>query len=438
VTAVYDPSDPRYLDPGDLHAEMDRVFDLCQGCRLCFNLCPSFPTLFELIDARDGQTAALDATERNRVVDECYQCKLCYLKCPYVPPHEWELDFPRLMLRVQAQRHESGKGIRAKLTDQVLGRTDLVGRVSSALAPIVNRSTGRPGSQVRRGMERTLGIASERVLPPYTRQRFSTWFKRRRPRTPAVPGAGPAPQASVYATCFVEYMEPAIGRDLVAVLEHNGVDCSLPDGTVCCGAPWLHSGNVAKFDSVARSNLAALVRQVREGRDVVVAQPTCAYVIRKDYPVSVGGADAQLVAEHTFDPAEYLFALRRRGHELSTDFPGRRSGAVPDAVTYHVACHLQAEQIGLKSRDLLALAGVRCDLVQRCSGIDGTWGYRAENLDLARQVATKMAKEIEAAGNPVVCGDCRLANGSIEQETGTRPVHPIQLMARAYGLAEET
>lgn len=433
MTAVYDPADPRYFDPGDLAAELDRVFDLCHGCRLCFNLCPSFPTLFDLVDAHDGEVAALSAAERDKVVDACYGCKLCYVKCPYVPPHEWALDFPRLMLRVHANRRRAGVGAKARVTDQFLARTDLLGRVSTAAAPLVNAVTGSPGSAPRRLMERAVGLASERVLPPYAHQRFTTWFRRRRPAAPAG-----APEVSVFPTCFVEYMEPGIGRDLVRVLERNGIGCSVAEGARCCGAPWLHSGNLAEFEKAARRNVAALAPHVRAGQDVVVAQPTCSYVIKRDYPLYLGGDDAELVAEHTVDPAEYLLGRHRSaGADLDMGFLGRDSGAVPDRVTYHAPCHLQAQNIGLKSRDLLELAGIRCDVVQRCSGIDGTWGHRAANYELAREVAAPMAREIRAAGNEVVCGDCTLANGAILQETGTRPLHPIQLLARAYGIPED-
>jgi glycerol-3-phosphate dehydrogenase subunit C len=434
VTAVYEPSDPAYFDPADLAAEMDRVFDLCQGCRLCFNLCPSFPTLFDFVDAHDQEAAALTAAERDRVVDECYQCKLCYVKCPYVPPHEWALDFPRLMMRVHANRKRQGVPVRERATDQFLGRTDLLGSVSVVAAPVVNAVTGRPGSWLRKGMEKTVGIAAERVLPPYARQRFTTWFARRRRGAPAATNGS----VSVFPTCFIEYMEPEIGKDLVAVYERNEIACSVPDGTRCCGAPWLHAGDVDRFAKAARRNVAVLADEVRAGRDVVVAQPTCGYVVRRDYPLYVPGPDAELVAAHTFDPSEYLVAVHRDpGRAVDLDFGGVAAGRVPDRVTYHVPCHLQAQNIGLKSRDLLKLAGVTCTLVQRCSGIDGTWGYRAEHYDEARQVARPMAREIEAAGNDVVCGDCHLANGSILQETGIRPLHPMQLMARAYGIDED-
>jgi len=444
MSTTYTPDDPAYLDEKDLRVEFERVFNLCQGCRLCFNLCPSFPTLFDFVDAHDGDVSAMTAVEQDRVVDECYQCKLCYPKCPYVPPHEWQLDFPRLMMRAHAVRHESGRTVRERVTDQALARTDVLGRLSTAAAPVVNALTGTPGSLARRLMERTAGMAAERLLPPYARTRFSTWFRRRAaglgPRafvTGAAQGA-----VSVFPTCFVEYMEPAIGQDLVKVYERNGVSCSLPEGTRCCGAPWLHQGNIKEFTRAATANVTALATEVRAGRDVIVAQPTCAYVVKRDYALYLAGtplaADAELVAEHTADPAEYLMALHRAEEtSLDTEFPGREAGDVPDQVTYHVACHLQAQHIGLKSRDLLKVAGVKATLVQRCSGIDGTWGYRAENYELARKVAAPMAREVRAAGNDVVCGDCHLANGAIEQETGTRPVHPIQLVARAYGIPKE-
>ncbi len=437
MAATYDPTDPLYFNPAALRVELDRVFDLCHGCRLCFNLCPSFPTMFNFIDALDGDVGALSDAQHDQVVDECYQCKLCYVKCPYVPPHEWQLDFPRLMSRVHAVRKKEGVPVKERLTDQFLGRTDALGKVSVAGAPVVNWVTGTPGSFPRKVMEKTVGLASERLLPPYARQRFTTWFRKRKGPAASTEKVG---AVSVFPTCFVEYMDPDVGKDVVRVYEHNGVECSVPAGTQCCGAPWLHSGNLEQFEKAAQRNVEALAAEVRAGRDVIVSQPTCTYIVKKDYPLYVGGEDAALVAAHTYDPAEYLVKRHKDGDDafvLRDEFPGRDVGSVPEAVTYHVACHLQAQNIGLKSRDLLKVAGVKCSLVQRCSGIDGTWGYRAENYELARKVAAPLAREIEAAGNDVVCGDCHLANGAIWQETGTKPMHPMQLMARAYGLSDE-
>ncbi len=302
--------------------------------------------MFKFIDANDGDASALTDAERDQVVDECYQCKLCYVKCPYVPPHEWELDFPRLMSRVHAVRQKQGVGVKERITDQFLSRTDLLGRTSVAAAPLVNWATGTPGSWPRRVMEKSVGLASERLLPPYAKQRFTTWFKKRRAPGGSPKGTG---AVSVFPTCFVEYMEPDVGRAIVEVYEHNGVECSLPAGTKCCGAPWLHSGHVDEFTKAARRNVAALVAEVRAGRDVVVAQPTCAYVVKRDYPIYAKGAHADLVAAHTFDPAEYLMRRHRDAEDpftLRDEFPGRDEGSVPDSVTYHVACHLQAQNTG--------------------------------------------------------------------------------------------
>lgn len=434
MTTTYDPFHPAYFDDSDLREEMNRVYDLCHGCRLCFKYCTAFPALFEAIDRHDDQDAAkLTTAEQDRVVDECFNCKLCYVNCPYIPgQHEWALDFPRLMLRAQQVRHRTAKkGFKATLTAQALGRTDLVGKLSVTAAPLANKALGTPGSTARRLVERTVGIAAQRVLPPYARQRFSTWFRRRS----VPPVARPQAKVALFPTCLVEYQGTGVGQDLVKVYERNRIDCSLPEGQVCCGAPWLHSGDVDRFVAQGRTNLEVLAAAVREGRDIVVPQPTCGYVLKYDYKDYIGGPDADLVAEHTYDAAEYLWTRIHKGEgtELDTTFPGE----VPESVTYHAPCHLRAQNIGLKSRDLLKLCGAKVNVVAECSAIDGTWGYRAANYDLSRQVAKKMATAIERAGGEVVAGDCHLANGGILQETGRQPVHPLQVVARAYGIPEE-
>jgi Fe-S oxidoreductase len=434
VTTTYDPKHGAYYDEADMRAELTRVYDLCHGCRMCFNLCPSFPTMFDLIDAKDQVVEDLTDDEQDRVVDECYQCKLCYVKCPYIPPHDWNLDFPRLMLRAAAVRNKRGeRWLRSQVASQVLGRPDLLGRVASATAPLTNRALGTPGTIVRRVMEKTVGIAAERVLSPYARERFTTWFKKR-----ARPAEADS-QASValFPTCMVEYQNPAIGKDTVKVYERNRVDVAVPEGLMCCGAPWLHSGDFDSFLKNARHNVAKLAPAVRTGRDVVVPQPTCGYVLKRDYPEYLGGEDAELVGSRTYDASEYLMRLHRgEGTTLDTDF----TGEVPEQVQYHVPCHLQAHNIGLKSRDLMKQTGTKITLVNKCSGIDGTWGLRAENYDLARKVAEPLGKAIEdaaAKGAEVITGDCHLANGAIVEETGRVPVHPLQFIARAYGIPEE-
>jgi glycerol-3-phosphate dehydrogenase subunit C len=434
MTTTYDPKHPSYLDEADVRDEMTRVFDVCHGCRLCFKFCTSFPTLFEYIDRHDDHDAGrLTPAQQDQVVDECFQCKLCHINCPYVPPlHELAIDFPRLMLRADAMRHDTGQvGLRDRATTAILGRTDLLGRVASAAAPLANKVVGAPsGSLVRKVVAKATGVSSVRLLQPYARQRFTTWFAKR-PKLRINKRQG---RVAVFPTCLVEYQKPDIGHDLVKVYERNGIECQLTDGAGCCGAPFLHSGDVDRFNKVAAKNVSALATSVRKGLDIVVPQPTCGYILKQDYVDYVGGPDAELVAAHTYDAAEYLMKVHKaEGTSLDIDF----AGDIPDTVTYHVPCHLKAQNIGLKSRDLIKLTGAKVKLVQQCSGIDGMWGLRAENDDISIPIAEKLGDEIRRAKGDVVAGDCHLANTAIAEQTGESPLHPLQLIARAYGISSE-
>jgi Fe-S oxidoreductase len=432
VTITYDPHHAQYLDEADVRAELTRVFDVCHGCRLCLKFCSAFPTLFSFIDRHDDQAAAaLSPVEQDDVVDECFQCKRCYLNCPYVPGQsELAVDFPRLMLRAEATRrvvHGAPAGRRR--TDRVIGKTDLVGRWGSTAAPLVNSVTAKPGGVARKAVAALTGISAKRVLPPYARQRFTTWFKKR----PRVRLARRKGRVSLFPTCLVEYQNPSIGHDLVRVYERNGVECDVAYPG-CCGAPLLHSGDAERFTKTATQNVNALARAVRAGSDIVVPQPTCGYVLKNDYRDYVGGPDAELVAGHTYDAAEYLMKLHGSdSSSLDTDF----TGDVPQSITYHVSCHTRAQNVGLKSRDLMKLTGTTVRLVQQCSGMDGMWGLRAENDELSLPLSRRLGQDIERMGGEVVAGDCHLANTAIVEQTGRVPIHPLQVMARAYGMPEE-
>jgi glycerol-3-phosphate dehydrogenase subunit C len=338
------------------------------------------------------------------------------------------------MLRAEQVRVRN-KELPAKerLQNQALSRTDLAGRLNTVAAPLANKVIGNTGGAARKLMEKTLGVASERLLPPYAKQRFSTWF-RKRTRAEVQTVDARQGRVALFATCLVEYQDPQVGKDVVRVCERNGIECSLPEGQVCCGAPWLHSGEVDHFVKQGRKNVKILADAVRAGNDVIVPQPTCGYILKYDYVDYIGGPDAELVAAHTYDAAEYLMKVHKADDtSLDTTFEGE----VPEALTYHAPCHLRAQNIGLKSRDLMKLTGTKITLVAECSAIDGTWGYREQNYDMARKIARKMADAIDKAGNDVVAGDCHLANGGILQETGKQPVHPISIVARAYGIPVE-
>jgi len=434
MTTIYDPKNPLYLDEADVREELTRVYDICYGCRLCFTFCSSFPTLFDYVDAHDDQDAGLmTPVQQDQVADECFQCKLCYVNCPYIPElHEKALDFPRLMLRHNSMRMANGQAtLRKRATIKAMGHTDALGKLATTIPAITNVVLGaKPGSLVRKLVEKTAGVSSVRSLPPFAKQRFSTWFKKRATSVLAKKQGSVA----VFPTCLVEYQQPGIGQDLVKVFERNGVDCSLVDGAGCCGAPYLHSGDLDDFIKVAAKQVKALAAAIRSGKDIVVPQPTCGYILKKDYVDYVGGPDAELVAAHTYDSSEYLMNLQTaEGTELDTNF----TGEIPESISYHISCHLRAQNIGQRSYDIMKLTGAKITLIDQCSGIDGMWGLRAGNEEFSIPIAKKLANKLKAANNQIVAGDCHLANTAIIEQTGIVAQHPLQVVARAYGIAEE-
>jgi Fe-S oxidoreductase len=426
--ALYDPLAPNYYDALDARTARDRTFHQCSDCRVCVKLCPSFKDLFRFIDDLGGteHVGELSADQHRHVVDACYQCKLCYVICPYTPDQhqEWVIDFPRLMLRSLAvqQREGHGPGRNARL----LARTDLQGKIATAVAPVANALAKI--APARTLMERATGISKVRLLPAYARERFSTWFRRRARLTTGAPRG----EVALFPTCLVEYQAPEIGRAVVGVYERNGIACSLPGGQVCCGMPWLDAGDTTKFVDQARHNVEALLTVVQSGRDVIVPQPTCAYVLRHEYPDFLGTAAARDVAARTFDASEYLMA-RHKETPLDTDFS---AGTTYTSIVWQSACHSRAQQIGPKSRDLMALTGAKVQVVERCSAIDGTWGLRAENVEMARRIAKPLMEAIARSDAELVAGDCHLSNGAIHEDTGRRPLHPVQVLARAYGIED--
>jgi len=425
---LYDPLDATWFDAADARAERDRTFHQCSDCRVCVKLCPSFKSLFQMIDELGGTelTEQLTDDQHRRVVDECYQCKLCYVICPYTPDQgqEWRIDFPQLMLRSLTIHHEQGTVSRSA---RLLARTDQQGKMATALAPVVN-ATARV-APARVVMEKVTGIARDRLLPTFSRVRFSKWFRRRAGRPVTL---GRRATVALFPTCLVEYQEPAIGKALVGVLEHNGFGCDLPEGQVCCGMPWLDAGDTEKFREHARRNVEALLPAVRAGEKIVVPQPTCAYTLKDEYPAFLGTEAAREVAAATYDASEYLMN-EHRAEPLDTDF----TGTTYASILWQAACHYRAQQIGPKSSQLMQLTGAKVQMVERCSAIDGTWGLRAENAEMARRIAKPLMDKVGESDAELVAGDCQLSNVAIAEGAGTRPVHPIQVLARAYGLPED-
>jgi Fe-S oxidoreductase len=378
------------------------------------------------VDAVDGDVEKLPAADVKEVVDLCYQCKLCYNHCPYTPPHRWQVDFPRLMLRARSAEARA-KGV--TLQDRFLGNTELVGRLGSLTAPLSNwMNEFAPNRAV---MQAVVGIHKDRKLPRFHRETFSKWFdQRRRPTAPA-PLAAPANlKVALFATCSVEYNDPGTGKATVAVLEKNGVDVSLP-AQRCCGMPYLDGGAVKEAKALIADNARSLAQAVREGREIVVPGPTCSYMLKQEYPWLDGSEDANLVAAHTRDLFEYLSGLHAQGR-LDTRFP-----RPPRKIAYQLPCHLKAQNLGTRSADVLRLTGAEVETVERCSAVDGTWGMKKEYFQLSLKLADPLFKSIEAAQPDRVATDCPLAALQIHQGTGRAAEHPIRILASAYGLEAE-
>ena len=423
---------PAFRDETALGDELERVFDICHGCRRCFSLCNSFPVLFDRVDGTDtGEVAALPRAAYWEVVDHCYLCDMCYMsKCPYVPPHEWNVDFPHLMLRAKAVRQER-EG--APLRDRLLSSTDVVGRlagipvVAEAVNALNRSKTGR------RLLEGALGVHKDAVLPEFR----GTSFRRREARRarPALePVATPATtgRVALFVTCYCNRHEPDIAADLVAVLEHNGIPVTLAARERCCGMPKLELGDLDAIAKLKAVNIPALDALVAAGHDVLAPVPSCVLMLKRELPLLFPDDEAvRRVAARSFDPFEYLM-LRHAEGRLATDFRQPLG-----KIAWHVPCHQRVQNVGPKTRDVLNLVpGTAVTTIERCSGHDGTYAVKREFHEVSMKIGRPVVQRVEAAAADHYSSDCPMAGAQIANGLGdgSRPVHPISLLRRAYGL----
>ncbi len=425
---------PEYYDEHACVTELERIFDICHGCRRCVSLCNAFPTLFDLVDAgQSGEVESVDKKDFWNVVDQCYLCDLCYMtKCPYVPPHQWNLDFPHTMLRAKAIKYKRGE---VKLRDRLLSSTDAVGRLASipVVVQVVNAATRQPAA--RAAMEAVLGVKKERWLPEYDSDRFRETAAASSPH-PVRDGAATPGKVAIYATCYVNYNEPGIGHDLVAILEHNEIPHVLVNKEVCCGMPKLELGDL---EAVARNkeiNIPVLAALARQGYAILTPVPSCTLMFKLELPLLFpGDEDVKAVSAAMFDPCEYL-VLRGRDGLLKTDFKkplGR--------ISYHVPCHTRVQKIGRKTEEMLKMTGAEVNTVERCSGHDGTWGVKSEYYAQSMKIGKPVFKAMAAGEPDYISSDCAIAARHILQgmteagNAGTaQKAHPLTLIRLAYGV----
>ena len=428
-----DWQNPEFYEQASLLKELERVYDICHGCRRCFNLCNAFPTLFDAIDESD--TMELDGVDKRvfwEVVDNCYLCDMCYMtKCPYVPPHEWNVDFPHLMLRAKAVKHRQGKtGAR----DRMLSSTDLVGRLAgipvvSSVVNTVNKT--RAGRAV---VEELFEVHPQAHLPEYHSRSLRRRIDgSRNSDARAAPEAGPTRgKVALFTTCYGNYNEPELGEDLIAVFEHNDVPVRLVDTERCCGMPKLELGDLAAVAKAKQLNVPRLVALVDEGWDIVAPVPSCVLMFKQELPLMFpDDPDVAKLRNNIYDPFEYL-AIRHKHDLLKTDFK-RGLGRI----AYQVACHLRVQNMGMKTRDLLQLIpDTSVDAIERCSGHDGTYAVKKEFHEVSMKICKPVVSRVQKSHADHYCSDCPMAGHQIENglADGSQPEHPLKLLRMAYGI----
>jgi glycerol-3-phosphate dehydrogenase subunit C len=428
---------PGFTDEPALEKELERVFDICHGCRRCFSLCNAFPTLFDAIDA--SETMELDGVDKKvywDVVDHCYLCDMCFMtKCPYVPPHPWNVDFPHLMLRAKHVQHRKGEhGFRDKLLSNTRGLGSIAG--IPVVAEVVNAVNATKAGRAL--LEKTLGVAADAPLPKFHSRTGSSRAKKLAGKAAVVtPTDDTRGKVALFVTCYGDRNEPHLPEDLTAVFEHNGIPVRVVGREKCCGMPKLELGDLDTVAKYKDFNVPELKKLVDEGYDIVAPIPSCVLMFKQELPLMFPeDADVQLVKEHIFDPFEYLM-LRHKAGLLRTDFTQKLG-----KVSYHVPCHLRVQNIGLKTRDVLKLVpDTTVEVIERCSGHNGTYAvkkeYRAASVKIGRPVVSKVA----AAQPDHYSSDCPMAGHQIESglapDAGAQPrapEHPMSLVRKAYGL----
>jgi glycerol-3-phosphate dehydrogenase subunit C len=430
--------EPGFYDEAACLTEMERVFDICHGCRRCVSLCQSFPTLFDLVDeTADGEVHGIPKADYAKVVDQCYLCDLCYMtKCPYVPPHAWNLDFPHLMLRAKAIKFKKGE---VGAGERLLASTDVHGQFAGIPVVVQAVNAVNKTGLMRKVLDKSLGVHPQAWLPELASQRFRWGADKQGAAQVVTRGERTPGKVAIFATCYVNYNEPGIGHDLLKLLNHNQIPYEIVDKESCCGMPKLELGDL---DGVARhkdANIPVLARYAREGWAIVSAIPSCTLMFKQELPLMFpDDAEVQAVKAAMFDPFEYLMARHKDGL-LKTDFKSPLG-----KVSYHIPCHGRVQNIGRKTEEMFKLIGqtvnVTLNTVERCSGHAGTYGvktpYHANAMKIGRPVFKAMAKDEP----DVISSDCALAGHHIAQgmaQAGTPArelQHPLSLVRRAYGL----
>ena len=419
---TYDPGDAEYWSLDLLDQEVTRVFEICHGCRMCFKYCDAFPSLFHALDERhDGDVRKLTASEIEEVMDDCFQCKLCELQCPYTPreQHKFQLDFPKLVHRYKAVRAKARQlGVR----DRTLGNPDQVARwarMSFGLVNLLNKQ-----SWYRWILEKMLGVHREKELPEFSSTTFERWAQQAGRANPPWDS-----ETVIFPTCHVNNFDPEIGRDTLEVFDHNQVGCGCATSTGCCGMASWEAGDLDGLRQKAKVVLDRLFPYVEAGAKVVVLQPTCAMMLRRDYPGLIDDPRVQALADAVRNPAEYIWSIRKEDR-FNTNFRSSPPGSV---IAYHAPCHLRAQGVGFRGRDLIRkIDGAQIKTVMECCGHDGTFALKVEGFDAASRIGEPAFDSMAKANAELWVSECAQAGLQFRQQAGRQSLHPMSVLARSY------
>lgn len=427
-----DWKDPNFYDQEDLNAELERVFDICHGCRRCVSLCNSFPTLFDLVD--ESETMEVDGVAKEdyvKVVDQCYLCDLCFLtKCPYVPPHEWNVDFPHLMLRAKAIKF---KGQGASKRDNMLSNTDKNGKFFGI--PVVAQTVNavNNNSFARKQMQKSLGIHTDAYLPKYQSKTAKKQFSKHQTSISSPKAVGNTTgKVAIYATCYGNHNEPGLVEDLIKIFEHNNIATKLISEDKCCSMPKLELGDLESVAANKDHNIPIMLEVIDDGWDIIAPIPSCVLMFKQELPLMFPEDQAlRKVQNSIFDPFEYLM-LRHKEKLLNTDFKIKLG-----KVSYHAPCHLRVQKIGNKTRDILNMVpDSEIELIERCAGHDGTYAVKEEFHEVSMKIARPVVNKIKKNEPDYFSSDCPLAGHHLANgmDKDASPTHPITLLRTAYGI----
>ena len=424
--------DPGFYDETALMKELERVFDICHGCRRCVSLCHSFPSLFDLVD--NSPTLEMDGVKKEdywQVVDHCYLCDLCFMtKCPYVPPHEWNVDFPHLMLRAKAVKFKKGE---VRKRDKLLTSTDMVGKLAGIPVVVQAVNAVNRSGAMRKMLDKMLGVHPDAILPEYHSATLRKRVKNHgEDGLVAVPAGRTRGKVVLFTTCYGNYNEPHVGEDLIAVFEHNGIPVKLAEKEQCCGMPKLELGDLESVARAKAANIPVLSKLVDKGFDIVAPVPSCVLMFKQELPLMFpDDPDVAKIKQAIFDPFEYLM-LRHKEGKFNTDFKNELG-----SVSYHAPCHQRVQNIGPKTREALSLVpNTRIETIERCSGHDGTYAVKSEFHEISMKICRPVVNRIQQAKTNHYSSDCPMAGHQIENglNNGQKPEHPLTLLRIAYGL----